>query len=354
MTNHVGGATCPVCNNRHDGAVSVIPDARHGGRKYDCPTCGEYVITDEAREDYLEHLSIDKPQNLLARAALSHVLRSGRDIARYKDSRWPLLDSNTLERLKSSGFPLPTPLDQAQNLIRIVGDHERSTGQAYTHDPKRLYADIGAANIEGATNIAYELAKEGFVSISPDKQHSPAVAYFNCRLSLKGWRLWDSQKHGNEARTDGFIAMQFGNERLDSFIKLHVETDVAATLGVRIRRVDSPDIARAGVIDNIMREAIADAAFVIVELSHGNRGAYWEAGYAEGLGKSVIYICEQSAWSQPETRPHFDVNHCTTVMWDEKDVNGFKERLIATIRNSIRTQTALKSKQSDTSIGGGF
>ena len=27
--------------------------------------------------------------------------------------------------------------------------------------------------------------------------------------------------------------------------------------------------------------------------THGDPGAYWEAGFAEGLGKPVIYTCEK-------------------------------------------------------------
>ena len=38
---------------------------------------------------------------------------------------------------------------------------------------------------------------------------------------------------------------------------------------------------------------------MISDLSHGNYGAYWEAGFAEGLGKAVIYTCERTIF---ETR----------------------------------------------------
>ena len=68
-------------------------------------------------------------------------------------------------------------------------------------------------------------------------------------------------------------------------------------------------VARAGVIDKIMRTQIRDAAFVIVDLTHDNPGAYWEAGYAEGLGKPVIYICEKGKFEA--TKSHLDMNHCT-------------------------------------------
>jgi nucleoside 2-deoxyribosyltransferase len=63
---------------------------------------------------------------------------------------------------------------------------------------------------------------------------------------------------------------------------------VAAT-GFILRRLD--DEPKAGLIDDRMRAEIQASRFVIVDLTHMNRGAYWEAGYAEGLGKPVIYTC---------------------------------------------------------------
>ena len=97
--------------------------------------------------------------------------------------------------------------------------------------------------------------------------------------------------------------------------------------------LDMRDSARAGVIDNIMRIQIRDAKFVIADLTHDNRGAYWEAGYAEGLGKPVIYICEKTKFDEKKT--HFDTNHCLTVPWSRDDDTGFCDALSATIRRSL-------------------
>ncbi|RIJ16083.1 hypothetical protein D1227_05750 [Henriciella mobilis] len=130
--------------------------------------------------------------------------------------------------------------------------------------------------------------------------------------------------------------MQFGNERLDKFVEQSIQSAVAEHLGIQIHRIDSPGKTKAGLIDNNMREAIEDASFVLVELSHGNLGAYWEAGLAEGLGKPVIYLCEQAVWDDTKTRPHFDVNHRTTIMWDEAKPDEFVTTLVATIKNSLR------------------
>ncbi len=92
-------------------------------------------------------------------------------------------------------------------------------------------------------------------------------------------------------------------------------------------------MARAGIIDNIMRTQIRDAAFVVVDLTHDNSGAYWEAGYAEGLGKPVIYICEENKFKEAQT--HFDTNHCTTVLWSGRGGRDFQKELVATLRRSL-------------------
>ena len=124
--------------------------------------------------------------------------------------------------------------------------------------------------------------------------------------------------------------MQFGEPELDTFVKEVLKPTVEET-GYELH--DMYDASRAGVIDNIMRVKIRDSKFVIADLTHDNNGAYWEAGYAEGLGKPVIFICEKAKFDAKKT--HFDTNHCTTVPWSRDDDEGFKQRLTATLRRSL-------------------
>jgi nucleoside 2-deoxyribosyltransferase len=64
-------------------------------------------------------------------------------------------------------------------------------------------------------------------------------------------------------------------------------------------------------------------------LSDSNAGAYWEAGFAEGLGKPVIYICKAAA------EMHFDTDHRHTVRWDLSDLDQAAKKLKAVIRNTL-------------------
>ena len=125
--------------------------------------------------------------------------------------------------------------------------------------------------------------------------------------------------------------MQFNDAALDAFVRYVVKPAVKNATGCDL--VTLHDVATAGIIDNILRVKIRDAKFVIADLTHDNRGAYWEAGYAEGLGKPVIYICETTKFDEKKT--HFDTNHCTTIPWSRDDDGGFRERLTATLRRSL-------------------
>ena len=111
---------------------------------------------------------------------------------------------------------------------------------------------------------------------------------FRYGLTFQGWERYNARKRGRFAGRYGFVAMQFEDPVLDPLIRETVKPALQAKLNYDL--VDMRDVAQAGVIDNLMRARIRDSAFVLADLTHDNSGAYWEAGYAEGLGKPVIYL----------------------------------------------------------------
>ena len=322
---------CPVCSL--EGAEYL---AASESKKVACKACGEFVITSMASHMIKGEAASDIDWSNSSRAALSHLIRTRRDLALHSGTNLPLVDRTALERLAKEGLHLPTPSEQVRNLIRCIGERSRTSGPRIQPNMNEFRAVVGTVSDEELTDLAYDLKDEGYFELSPPIRRPGISMFGEVRMTLKGWRYWESLHQGSTTTVGGFIAMQFGDERLDAFISANVIGRVAQELGVSIHRVDSSGVSKAGVIDNIMREAIADAAFVLVELSHGNKGAYWEAGYAEGLGKPVIYLCEQAVWDDLNQRPHFDVNHCTTVMWSETNPDVFVEQLVATINNSLR------------------
>lgn len=82
------------------------------------------------------------------------------------------------------------------------------------------------------------------------------------------------------------------------------------------------------IMPEIYRE-IKESRFVVADLTQQRGGVYYEAGYALGMGKDVIFCCEQ-AESQSI---HFDVAQINTIRWkDTEDLySKLKERIQATM-----------------------
>src|SRR5215216_5295099 len=132
--------------------------------------------------------------------------------------------------------------------------------------------------------------------------------------------------------------MKFGDPELDGVVESCFKPAVSRT-GFELRKLT--DGQPAGLIDDQIRAAILSGRFVIADLTHGSHGAYWEAGFAEGLNLPVIYTCKKDAWQ--EKRTHFDTNHLLTIAWDPTNLKRAGDELAATIRATLRAE----AKQTD-------
>ncbi len=195
-----------------------------------------------------------------------------------------------------------------------------------------FYSKAGVVGRQQLNLVVRELEKNGFLYAVeiPDSADGPG-SFEDLTLSFDGWERYEELRRGKSDGGYGFVAMKFNDPTLESLISDHVKPAILEQLGISV--IDLRDVARASIIDNLMREQIRGSAFVLADLTHDNSGAYWEAGYAEGLGKPVIYLCEQSKFD--DTNTHFDTNHCMTVPWSVGEEDAFIERLVATIRRSL-------------------
>ena len=131
----------------------------------------------------------------------------------------------------------------------------------------------------------------------------------------------------------GFLAMQFDEPEMDDFFLKHIKEPIPRELGYEV--IDLRDNSRAGVIDNIMKDTIEGAKFMIADLTHDNSGAYLESGIAIGKDIPVIYICEREKFEREKA--HFDTSHRTTVLWSMDEPERFEKELVDTIRRSLES-----------------
>lgn len=315
---------CPVCLSADGYDCTTMPFGSREASLFDCEVCGKFAVSGTALDD---HLDLRLPgMTKVKRAALSHQIK----IEAGRGNQPRMLTTYDLELAVKDNVLLPTPAQQANNIIRFVGDIVSKQGELLEVVPKDFSAIVGSPSREFAFEILAQLDRRGLMTgmFLPDMNGPPHAQ--DVTLTLDGWELYENERRGRVSGSYGFIALKFGDNTLDPLMRDHIKPAIKS-LGYEA--VDMRDVSQAGIIDNLLRVQIRDSAFVIVDLTHDNAGAYWEAGYAEGIGKPVLYICEKSKFDEKNT--HFDTNHCTTVPWDLDNLEDFLGELKATLKRSL-------------------
>lgn len=286
------------------------------GTVYYCDRCGAYQMTPMAAALASE----DTTRGEFSSAARAFVIRQ-----MQRHNKLPTIDEE-IWRYTILPATVPTPMEQIDMLVDMLGQ-DRAVGRFVEVKASETAFQIGVVDARrGVAYLLSEMENSGLIKTKHD------VSTHRAQLTLVGWQRYEELQRAHPNSRTAFMAQQFGDAELDALVNEHFRPAVAET-GFTLRRVD--DKPRAGLIDDQLRVDIRNARFLICDLSHGNRGAYWEAGYAEGLGKPVIYTCQKQAFGAKDTHPHFDTNHHLTVIWSADDPADAVRRLKATIRATI-------------------
>lgn len=106
-----------------------------------------------------------------------------------------------------------------------------------------------------------------------------------------------------------FVAMSFNEELKELRKQLCV---VIEANGFKPVIIDSKEHNNQ-IVPEIFYE-IERAEFVIADLTHHKAGVYYEAGYAKGVGKQVIFTCRKDEFE----KRHFDVAQTNTIVWESE------------------------------------
>lgn len=308
--------TCIICGSPSSNtAVSDRPMT-----SIKCTICGNFIISDEAETYYGNNQEQDWIP-LISYWIKSHQAKKPIEILRLTIKS--IIDTTQLPKVK----------EQADNLLLWIGENVQKPN-GYTLIPiNYLIPIVGAVDEANVIYIAEYLKKQGYIN-HKDFQYSvitkkPAIKDLDAQMTFKGWDKYDELKRTSKDSRLAFMAMKFNNSALAKIFN-EVIKDAVAKTGFEIRRLDEEK--RAGIIDDKLRVEIRRSKFLIADLTDDNNGAYWEAGYAEGLGMQVIYICEEEKFKEKKT--HFDTNHHLTVLWkdNQESLKNFAEELKATIR----------------------
>ena len=322
---------CPVCKTD-----IPKPDMAFNGEKplpllfFSCGRCGDFVLDKNVlHPDILrDRILDDDPVRI---AVLSHWIRMRHESTREgrpKDDR-PLTEELVNDALKN---PRPSPAEQADYYIRWIGDNVKVGGRYVAVEPLAIQAIVGSATLEEFELVSTHLLRDTRLINHGAQKGSE---WRQVTLSFAGWERYREIKRATADSRKAFMAMEYNKEPLEGIVD-KVFRDAVRQTGFDLFLLRDRPVA--GLIDNRLRAEIQAARFLIADLTDRNPGAYWEAGYAEGLGKPVIYTCEKKVFEDSQRKPHFDTNHHQTVLWDAGEPKTIARDLKATIRATLPTE----------------
>ena len=251
-----------------------------------------------------------------------------------RNAEIPLLDQKTVARILQNS--LPKPSEQINSFILWLGDNTPGLGEKIHIDGLVMQAEIGTRTQEGLVAIVDHLIEKNFVEGARLGTVKGQPREFKLSLKAEGWEYYENLKRGNISSRKAFMAMKYGDEELDRIVANYFAPAVEAA-GFQLYRLDN--VHKAGLIDDQLTVEIRTSRFLIADLTHENKGAYWEAGFAKGLGKPVIYTCERNKFEEKKT--HFDTNHHKTILWDRNNLEEAATELKSTIRETLPEEAKL-------------
>jgi len=277
-----------------------------------CTACGQFSISRIAIDDL--NLPFREPKR---RALASHLVRKMQG-----QGKPPFLTDQFFASLSSRS--LPSPIEAADNLLLWLA--EKADGKPgatidFDYSLPLLIATVGVADSADVKWLTETLASNGWID-GLKSSSGRSISH----LTLKGWNRVDQLRHAQIASRFAFFARRFSNPELDNIFEGCLRPAVKQT-GYELRTV----VQKAGLIDSVIEDEIRRCRFLLADLSDDNAGAYWESGFAEGLGKPVIYICKADKMENV----HFDTNHRHTIPWDLSQLDETAKKLQAVIRNTL-------------------
>lgn len=336
---------CPVCKS----LSYCSPNHEYFMEFYDCPVCGRFELG-----EYEKRVSFD--YNHLASYLVYNCFHS----ENYDEYRYhTVMDKEKCDLYRqefdkgnnTSGRPVHIDADIVENwypktfsekvdrILLYVNNKTKHVGQRITMGFRELMAVLFVDQSEMVQNGYFQkrewreeddcdteakfmldyLVKCEYITYEDGTNED---AWIELSLTPEGYGRVDILQKNTSYGRNALVAMKFGDDTKILREAIRKGIAEAGYIAIFIDEVQHNDFITPELLKHIR-----DSKFVVVDLTHQNNGAYFEEGYAMGLGKPVIQLCQQ------DTKLHFDIAQKNTIMWGVEDdiPERLKNRIKATI-----------------------
>jgi hypothetical protein len=299
-------AACLICKQKAQ--VEAVQDAIYGlALLYECEICGCFIIPRLGSrlfpgddEQLLPFLSAHTRQESFSERCCRLDVQNWKELA---------LGHKTTAVSKKLDLTL-----------KLVADRSMSPGSVISASMND-YPLVDAMNGQELRFYVDQLKESGYLDLVRPLEGNK----FSCRMTAKGWdRFQAFSVSGIPGRC--FVAMSFDPSLSEAWEKgIYLALKIDCELDpIRIDKEQHNE----KICDKIIAE-IRLSQFLVADFTLHRQGVYFEAGFALGLGRPVIWMCREDDLE----KAHFDTRQYNHIVWTtHEDLRTkLRDRVIATI-----------------------
>jgi hypothetical protein len=308
MTSETGGECC-LCSGKRNTQVKQFPP--HGAL-FTCEVCGTYF----AASKFIESIEL---------GSIGHEIRAQLSAAVRDEKESPKLATGThlsltLENYESfAGKHRSTVPEKIDKLLLLLARLSQFPGNEVRLNLEIDYPLVDARSPGELLAYIEYLRDSGLLTLQINSSGA------DCELTIPGWQKAQPTLRADVIPNRCFVIMWF-DPSMDAPYFEGIEPAIREC-GFEPRRMKEIEF-NEGITDRILAE-IRQARFVVADFTGVRPNVYFEAGFAKGLGREVIWCCKQSEAGEL----HFDTKHLNHIMW--VDIPDLKQRLTDRIRATV-------------------
>ena len=287
---------CPICG--WDARTIQLSD----GVKVTCSRCGNFSMTRTLVA------TIGNPKSQHLRPYLSCYTRQ----ANQQGTEAQLNSENWQDFARAhTGTGVSQKLMKA---LRLVADSSTHLGVQVEIDFEDAYPLVDATSSDELDYLLNSLADRNYLKAEAVRCYSVAV---------EGWERLEPISGGIPGRC--FVAMSFDPSVNGAYQEgIYLAVKGCGFEPVRIDLVHHNE----KICDKILAE-IRSCQFMVADFTLQRAGVYFEAGFAMGLGRPVIWMCRKDDFENT----HFDTRQYNHIVWETPQ--DLRENLADRIRATI-------------------
>lgn len=246
---------------------------------------------------------------------LHGMILNGKFPKEYNSGDGPVLDNEKLESIIRNAIIPRTPQEKINSLLSYLHSLQEFEGAQinWPNDEerqdraKRLYFK----NYQELIFYLFTLIEKRLI-VGRNTSTKDDVNIMDIRLTYEGLaKVIDISDSGAQS-SRCFIAMSFSESQKETrdAIRLAIHNCEFKAILIDEQHIDS-DVT----INDALIAEIRKSKFVIADFTEHKHGVYFETGFALGLRKPVIYLCQKEDFKNT----HFDTNHYPHIIYESLD-----------------------------------